>query len=102
MIVRILGEGQWTLDPTELNHFNELDDRVEKAVAGGDQDELTQALGELLAEVRAKGVVVPDDVIAESDLVLPGPDATVEEVSGLLEGSPEYDGLMPDTHQPAE
>lgn len=102
MIVRILGEGQWTLEPTELDHFDELDERVEKAVANGNQEELTQALKELLAEVRTKGVEVPDDVIAESDLVLPSADATVEEVSGLLEGSPEYYGLIPDKQQPAE
>lgn len=102
MIVRILGEGQWTLEPTELDHFDEFDDRVEKAVDAGDQEGLTRALVELLAEVRQKGTEVPDDVIVESDLVLPSSDATVEEVAGLLEGSPEYSGLMPDKHEPAE
>ena len=97
MIVRILGEGQWVLEPDVLLGLNELDARVEQAVSDGKQEELTAALAELLAAVREQGNEVPVDMLVESDLVLPNPDATVEEVSGLLEGTSEYYGLIPDS-----
>lgn len=96
MIVRIMGEGQWTVDPDVLLSLNELDERVETAVARGDDDELHAALSELLAAIREQGTEVPDDIIVESDLVLPAADATVEEVTALLEGTQEFYGLLPD------
>lgn len=112
MIVRILGEGQWVIEPDALLGLNELDERVETAVARGDEDELRVALGELLAAVREKGTEVPDDMIVESDLVLPDNDATVAEVAALLEETQEFYGLLPDdrsglparfnTQEPAE
>lgn len=96
MIVRIMGEGQWVVDPDDVLSLNELDERVETAVARGDDDELRDALDTLLGAIRELGTEVPDDMIVESDLVLPTADATVEEVTALLEGTQEFYGLLPD------
>lgn len=96
MIVRILGHGQWVLDPDQLLALNELDVAVEKAVADQDPEALRTALADLNAAVRGTGVEVPYDVIVESDLVLPDADASIEEVRVLLEAQTEYYGLIPD------
>ena len=93
MIVRILTEGQWELSDDAVRALSPLDDEVEKAVRTGDQAELGEALHALLEEVRSAGRPIPDDELLDSDLILPGADATLEEVQELLSGSEE--GLVP-------
>jgi len=93
MIVRILTEGQWELSDDAMGSLNPLDDEIEKAVRTGDQAELADALHALLERVRSAGRPVPDEELLDSDLILPGADATVEEVQELLSGSEE--GLVP-------
>lgn len=96
MIVRIMGHGQWVLEPEHLIELNELDRRLEESVAAGDQEALSGALVALSEGVRRLGVEVPDDVIAESDLVLPDLDASLDEVRELLDSTSEYYGIIPD------
>ena len=97
MIVRILGLGQWTMEPEQLLGLNDIDEAVEKAVAEGDRKQLRKELQRLIDAVRSNGQEVPDDLIVESDLVLPDVDATLDEVKKLLESTSEYYGLVPDT-----
>lgn len=91
MIVRILGEGQYEIDPAQLPDLNELDRAVEHAINAGDEQEFRQALTRLLQEVHSGGTPVADDVFVESDLVLPAADATVEDVKAMLSD----EGLLP-------
>lgn len=93
MIVRILNEGQWRVDDGALPDLNRLDDAVEDAVSTDDETELSSALLALLQEVRSVGTPVPDDELSDSDLILPGADATLEEIRELLSTSDE--GLIP-------
>jgi hypothetical protein len=93
MIVRILGEGQWRIQEAVVADLNRLDDKVEKAVSGGDEAELAASLHALLEEVRSQGTVVPDDELSDSDLILPAADSTLEDVRELLSTSDE--GLIP-------
>ena len=93
MIVRILNEGQWEIDEATRAQLNPLDDRVEKAVAAGDQDRLTSALHDLHEKVRSSGTPVPDEDLRDSDLILPDVDSTLDEVRQLLNESSE--GLIP-------
>ena len=97
MIVRIMGLGQWTMEPEQLLGLNDIDEAVEKAVAEGDRKQLRKELQRLVDAVRSNGQEVPDDLIVESDLVLPDVDATLDEVKKLLESTSEYYGLVPDT-----
>ena len=78
MIVRILGLGQWTMEPEQLLGLNDIDEAVEKAVAEGDRKQLRKELQRLVDAVRSNGQEVPDDLIVESDLVLPDVDATLD------------------------
>lgn len=93
MIVRILNEGQWTVEEHLVDELNELDDAVEQAVASGDQALLATALTNLLDKVRNGGTPLADDELHDSDLILPDSDSTLEDVRALLSESEE--GLIP-------
>ena len=92
MIVRILGEGQFDVPDGALDELNALDDEVTSAIDSGDENAFREALGKLLGAVRDKGSPTPDDFLGPSELVLPGADATVQEVEELLTD----EGLIPD------
>jgi hypothetical protein len=93
MIVRILGEGQWRIESAGQAELSTLDDEIEAAVRASDQERLAQALSQLHDKVRAVGTEVPDDELADSDLILPETDASLDEVRALLSESDE--GLIP-------
>jgi hypothetical protein len=93
MIVRIMGEGQWTLADEQADRLNSLDAGLESAVEAGDQQAFETALGDLLANVRELGSPLPDDSLAPSDAVLPAADSALDDVRALLSASDE--GLIP-------
>jgi hypothetical protein len=84
MIVRILGEGQYTVPDERRDALGKLDDAVAEAVDHGDQSRFADALAALIAEVRASGVALADDAFAPSDLVVPFTDSSLEETKALL------------------
>ena len=91
MIVRILGEGQLTVDDSQLEHLNKLDAEVEAAVAADDETTFATALDALLHHVRDCGAPLADESLEDSDLILPPADATIDEVRKMLND----DGLIP-------
>jgi hypothetical protein len=93
MIVRIMGEGQWTLPDEKADALNSLDAGLESAVEAGDQQAFRTALQDLLSNVRALGRPLPDDSLAASDAVLPSADSALDDVRALLADSGE--GLIP-------
>lgn len=92
MIVRILGEGQFDVPDAALDELNELDEALVIAVESGDADAFARALRELLAGVRTAATPHAVDTLDSSDLILPGPDASLAEVRALLGD----EGLIPD------
>lgn len=91
MIVRILGEGQVDVPDGELDALNALDDALQQACEGGNEEAFAQALAALLTRVREVGSPLPDEEIVPSDLVLPSADASLAEVRELLGD----EGLIP-------
>ncbi len=91
MIVRIMGEGQFEVTDGHVEELNRLDQDLLKAVDAGDADRFRIALQGLLASVRTAATELPDDYLGPSDLVLPGPDATIDEVREILGD----EGLIP-------
>lgn len=91
MIVRIMGEGQLTLADSHLAELNKLDDELLAEVENGDGPGFRTTLHALLARVREFGTTLPDDSLEPSELILPSPDATLEEVRDMLSD----DGLIP-------
>lgn len=90
MIVRIMGEGQFRLPEDALTRINELDDALEASLA--DPAAFPAALTALLDNVRSSGQALADDELETSDVVLPAPEATVDEVRAMLT----EEGLIPD------
>ena len=91
MIVRILGEGQRSVDDGALEGLNALDNDLIAAVEAADADAFARSLSALLDKVREVGTPLPDEEIVPSDLVLPAADASLDEVRELLGD----DGLIP-------
>ncbi len=91
MIVRISGEGQFSIDDAATAELNRLDSELEAAVDRNDEAAFTEALHGLLEQVRARGSALPADTLEPSDLILPPEDASMDEVREMLTD----EGLIP-------
>ncbi|MFJ8017992.1 hypothetical protein [Streptomyces sp. NPDC096339] len=91
MIVRIMGEGQVEMADGHFAELNTLDDELLAELEGGDEEGFRRTLGALLEAVRRLGEPLPDDALEPSELILPGEDATLDEVRQMLSD----DGLIP-------
>jgi hypothetical protein len=91
VIVRIMGEGQTEIDPSDLGVLNALDGELEAAIEAGDEETFRVRLHDLLDKVRHVGKALPDDSLEPSELILPPADASMEEVREMLGD----EGLIP-------
>jgi hypothetical protein len=91
VIVRISGEGQFSIDDAGTAELNRLDSELEAAVNRNDEAAFTAALHGLLDQVRAQGSPLPSDTLEPSDLILPPEDASMDEVREMLT----EEGLIP-------
>jgi hypothetical protein len=91
MIVRILGEGQFTVPDAHLDSLNAHDAQLTAALERDDAEAFHAALDEMLAEVRSSGDRLLDEELLPSDVILPSPDASLDEVRELVAS----DGLVP-------
>jgi hypothetical protein len=91
MIIRILGEGQLSVDDAETATLNKLDAALASTVDAGDGAAFRRALNALLSEVRAVGKPCPADSLEPSELILPPEDASLAEVRQMMTG----EGLIP-------
>ncbi|MGX2997681.1 PspA-associated protein PspAA [Streptomyces sp. JNUCC 64] len=91
MIVRIMGEGQVRLADSHVAELNTLDDELLTELESGDTPGFRRTLGALLDRVRELGTPLPDDSLEPSELILPSPDATLEQIRDLLTD----EGLIP-------
>jgi hypothetical protein len=96
MIVRIMGEGQLEVAESHLPELNKLDDELLAEMESGDGTGFRQTLRALLEKVRDLGEPLPDDSLEPSELILPAPGATLEEVRELLGDN----GLIPAPDSP--
>jgi hypothetical protein len=92
MIVRIMGEGQVELADSHFAELNKLDDDLLAEMEQGDGPGFRRTLSALLDRVRELGTPLPDASLEPSELILPSPDATLDEVRELLSEN----GLIPD------
>jgi hypothetical protein len=92
MIVRISTEGQYELPDEDTDRLNDLDNAVVAAVEAGDEEGFQEAFASLLELVRSDGKPVADDVLEESDVIIPPPDLTLAEAAAQFTG----EGLIPD------
>ena len=90
MIIRILGEGQFTVPDSELDQINRLDAALEHALRTPDDDVLP-ALDALLDYVRSVGTRPAEHELLESDAVLPFADSSEDDIRDMLGD----EGLVP-------
>ncbi|SCK25162.1 hypothetical protein [Streptomyces sp. WMMB 322] len=91
MIVRIMGEGQVKLEDSHFAELNKLDDELLSEMETGDEEGFRRTFTALLNAVRTMGSPLPDDVLEPSELILPAPEASLEEVREMLTDG----GLIP-------
>ncbi|MGV9662934.1 PspA-associated protein PspAA [Nocardia niigatensis] len=91
MIIRILGEGQYTIDEDDTDDLQRLDGLLLEAADDGDDTGFAEILGQLRDSVRTHGAPIADDELVVSDLVLPATGTELVEVKAMLRD----DGLIP-------
>ena len=92
MIVRVSGEGQFKLPDEDADRLNDLDNRAVEAVEQGDEATFRELWNQMLELVASDGVVLGEDELEGSDVILPPRDITFAEAQGEFTG----DGLIPD------
>jgi hypothetical protein len=92
MIVRLMGEGQYTVDDGLREQLNDLDARAQSALDADDETALDDMLDEMSQLVRDRGERLPDDDLSPSDVIIPPSDLTLEETRKLFTD----EGLVPD------
>ncbi|MHB8438736.1 MAG: PspA-associated protein PspAA [Acidimicrobiales bacterium] len=86
MIVRILGEGRFDVPESAMAKVEQADGALVEALDAGDESAFDTALDELVDAVRGAGSAVAPDDLATSQLVVPHPGSTLDEVRKLLAG----------------
>ena len=94
-IVRIMGQGQFTVDSTTLKRLNEIDDSIVQLVSTerSDDNEFRKRLIELTSVVESKGHSLDPKEIIQSDIILPSTDLSIDEAKRLFKG----EGVIPET-----
>jgi hypothetical protein len=96
MIVRLMGEGQYSVDDGLREQLNDLDERAQGALEADDEAALDDMLDQMWLLVRDQGERLPDDDLSASDVIIPPSDLTLEETRKLFSD----EGLVPDLPMP--
>jgi predicted transcriptional regulator len=91
VIVRILHEGQFEVDGDDLDALNDVDNQIVAALEANDEARFAALMAQMHKLVHERGKEVPVEVIRESDIILPDPDASMDEVRELFTG----EGMIP-------
>ncbi|MGI0001563.1 MAG: PspA-associated protein PspAA [Nitrososphaeraceae archaeon] len=93
-IVRIMGQGQFTVDSTTLKKLNEIDDSIVQLVSTerSDDIEFRKRLTELTSIVESNGQPLDPKEIIQSDIILPSTDLSIDEAKRLFKG----EGVIPE------
>ena len=88
MIVRILGEGRFDVPGEAMDAIEAADRELVAALDSGDGGAFDGALARLVDSVRSAGTPLSPDDLSTSELVVPHPGSSLDEVKQLLaEGS---------------
>ena len=87
-IVRIMGQGQFTVDNRTLKRLNDLDNAMVELVSAerSDDTEFKRKLTELNRLVVKGGKPLDPHEIIKSDIILPSADLSIDEAKKLFRG----------------
>jgi hypothetical protein len=93
-IVRIMGQGQYTVDNRTLKRLNDLDNAIVELVSTerSDDIEFKKKLTELNRVVVKDGKPLDPREIIKSDIILPSADLSIDEAKKLFRG----EGVIPE------
>ena len=93
-IVRIMGQGQFTVDSKTLKRLNDLDNVIVDLVSTerSDDIEFKKKLTELNRVVVKDGKPLDPHEIIKSDIILPSADLSIDEAKKLFRG----EGVIPE------
>ena len=93
-IVRIMGQGQYTVDAKTLRKLNDLDDSIVELVSQERSDDAVfkEKLYQLTDMVISSGKPLDPKAILQSDIILPSADLSIDEAKRLFKG----EGVIPE------
>lgn len=93
-IVRIMGQGQFTVDSKTLKKLNDLDNSIVELVSQerSDDMEFRRKLAELSEMVVRNSKPLDPKAIIQSDIILPSTDLSIDEAKRLFKG----EGVIPE------
>jgi hypothetical protein len=93
-IVRIMGQGQFTVDSKTLKKLNDMDNAIVELVSKerSDDFEFKKRLAELNNMVVKNGKPLDPREIIKSDIILPSADLSIDEAKRLFRG----EGVIPE------
>ena len=93
-IVRIMGQGQFTVDSKTLKKLNDLDNSIVELVSQerSDDMEFRKKLAELSEMVIRNSKPLDPKAIIQSDIILPSTDLSIDEAKRLFKG----EGVIPE------
>jgi hypothetical protein len=92
VIVRIMTEDQYEVSQEDYERINDLDNAVVAAVDADDEEAYAKTFAELIDFVRTHGTKLEDDALAESDVLIPPSDTTIDEAGDHFTG----EGIIPE------
>ncbi|HXY42563.1 MAG TPA: hypothetical protein VEH29_00085 [Acidimicrobiales bacterium] len=84
MIVRILEEGQYEVPDSELASLEALDAKLSEAIEGNNAESYSEVLSQLADRIRSSGTAVEPSTIVTSELTIPHPGTSLDEMKRLL------------------
>jgi len=93
-VVRIMGQGQYTVDDKTLRKLNNIDNAMVELVGRerSDDVEFKKKLTELSEMVMKNGKPLDPKEIIKSDIILPSVDLSIDEAKRLFKG----EGVIPE------
>ena len=93
-IVRIMGQGQFTVDNKTLRELSRVDSSIVQLVSSDrpDDTEFKKRLSQLTKIVEMTGKPLSPKEIIQSDIILPSVDLSIEEAKKLFKG----EGVVPE------
>lgn len=86
MIVRVMSEGQYSLDDALCPSLSDMDRRLADRIRAGDEGGFASTLADTICFVRLAGQRLDDSEIVRSGAIVPYPGMTLAEAQALLSG----------------
>jgi hypothetical protein len=92
MIIRIMGEGQYNVKSSNFDKLNRIDNKIVEYVQKGDEKGYKKGLADLIGMIHREGVMVDNEELIESDVIVPPADMTLEEARQVFRGTGIFKG----------